>query len=84
MKKIVISLVLLFVLTFSLLAQENTTAPQSKTEETEMADKFRADGKIYVVVGVAAILFTGLLIYLVSLDRKVRKMEDELEGGAHK
>ena len=70
-------------LTFSLLAQENVT-PQNKAEEVEMADKFRADGKIYVVVSVVAILFAGLLVYLISLDRKVRKMEDELEGGAHK
>jgi len=83
MKKIVINLSLLFMLTFSLLAQENVT-PQNKAEEVEMADKFRADGKIYVVVSVVAILFAGLLVYLISLDRKVRKMEDELEGGAHK
>ena len=84
MKKLIASLVLLFVLTFSLLAQENTAAPQSKTEEVEMADKFRADGKIFVVVSVVAILFAGVLVYLISLDRRVKKMEDELEGGAHK
>ncbi len=84
MKKFVASLILLLTLSFSLVAQENAGASQSKTEEIEMADKFREDGKIYVVVSIVAILFTVLLVYLISLDRKVRKMEDELEGGAHK
>ena len=82
MKKLLISLILLLTLTFSLLAQENTGTPEK--EEVEMADKFRADGKIYVVVAIVAILFSGILVYLIALDRKVRKMEDELEGGVKK
>jgi len=36
------------------------------------------DGKIYVVIGVLSIILTGLFFYLFSLDRKVKKLEDEL------
>ena len=43
----------------------------------EMADQFRADGKIRVVVGVIVIIFVGLLVYMIRLDRKVKKMEED-------
>ncbi len=45
--------------------------------EAEMADQFRADGKIYVVVAVIAIVFAGLAIWLFRLDRRIRNMENE-------
>lgn len=54
---------------FSALAQQ--------TESVEMADAFRADGKIYVVITVVAIILIGLLVYLISLDKKIGKMEKE-------
>jgi len=41
----------------------------------EMADAFRADGKIWVVVAVVAIIFVGLLAYLTWLDLRLRKAE---------
>lgn len=44
----------------------------------EMADQFRADGKIYVVVAVIAIVFLGISLYLVYLDRKISKIEKSL------
>jgi CcmD family protein len=43
--------------------------------EVEMADAMRAEGKIYVVVGIILIILTGLIVYLVMLDRKVKKLE---------
>lgn len=43
--------------------------------EIEMADAMRADGKIYVVVAVLLIIFFGLIVYLINLDRKVSKLE---------
>jgi heme/copper-type cytochrome/quinol oxidase subunit 2 len=43
----------------------------------EMADQFRADGKIRVVVGVIVIIFAGLLVYMIRLDRKVKKLEED-------
>jgi CcmD family protein len=47
--------------------------------EIEMADQMRADGKIYVVVGVLLIILVGLLLYLVSIDRKLKRLEKEVE-----
>jgi hypothetical protein len=47
--------------------------------EVEMADGMRAEGKIYVVVGIIVIILAGLVIYLFMLDRKVKKLENLLE-----
>ena len=44
-------------------------------QEVEMADKMRADGKIWVVVGVITFVFVGIIIYLILLDRKISKIE---------
>ena len=43
----------------------------------EMADAFRQDGKIYVVVAVASLVFLGITTYLVLIDRKLRKLEKQ-------
>ena len=45
-----------------------------------MADDLRASGKIYVVVAVVAIIVAGLLAYLISLDRKVSRLEKEMKS----
>lgn len=47
-------------------------------EEVEMADGMRSEGKIYVVVGIILIVLIGLVLYLVSIDRKVKKLENLL------
>ena len=41
----------------------------------EMATNMRSEGKIYVVVAVVLIIFTGLAIYLFSIDKKLDKLE---------
>ena len=41
----------------------------------EMADTFRSEGKIYVVITVISIIFMCLISYLVYLDIKLRKLE---------
>lgn len=43
-----------------------------------MADVMRQNGKIYVVVGVILLIFSGLLIYIIRIDRKVSVLEKEL------
>ncbi len=48
--------------------------------DVEMADQFRADGKIYVVVAVVLIVLFGLVIFLWSTDRKLKKLEEEIKG----
>lgn len=45
--------------------------------EVEMADTFRQEGKIWVVVAVIAAVSIGILIYLFTLDRKISKLEKE-------
>lgn len=52
--------------------------PSAWAQEAEMADALRAEGKIYVVVGIILIVLTGLFVYLFLLDKKVSKIEKEL------
>lgn len=70
MKKILFSLILML-LTVQLFAQENGI---------EMADQLRSDGKIYVVVTCIVIILVGLLAYLFSIDKRLKKIEKENEG----
>lgn len=51
----------------------------SMAQEVEMAEKMRSEGKIYVVVAVLAIILIGLFIYLISIDKKIGKLEKELK-----
>lgn len=44
-------------------------------QTAEMADTFRSEGKIYVVVAIILIVLTGLICYLFLLDRKLTKLE---------
>jgi hypothetical protein len=46
-------------------------------QDAEMADGFRGEGKIYVVVGVMVILLIGLFVYLFSIERRIKKLESE-------
>jgi CcmD family protein len=50
----------------------------NEDEKVQMADGMRSSGKIYVVVAVVLIILAGLIVYLVQLDRKLRKLEKEL------
>jgi CcmD family protein len=45
-----------------------------------MADRLRADGKIYVVVAVVLVVLLGLLTYLIRLDGRISKVEKELKS----
>ena len=49
-------------------------------EPVRMADTMRSDGKIYVVIAVILTILTGLILYLVRLDRKISKLE---QSGKH-
>ncbi len=48
-------------------------------QDAEMADAMRSNGKIYVVVGIILIILLGLILYLFSMDRKLSKLEKELD-----
>lgn len=61
-----------------LLLSQNLMAQQPVANGVEMADRLRADGKIWVVVAVIAAVFAGIVIYLVRLDRQLGKLEKEV------
>ncbi|MDQ0640600.1 K+-transporting ATPase A subunit [Pedobacter sp. W3I1] len=67
MKKIFFSLILMMT-ALQLFAQDNGV---------EMADSLRSSGKIYVVVICIVIILVGLLAYLFSIDKRLKKIEKE-------
>ncbi|MFT6166302.1 MAG: CcmD family protein [Vicingaceae bacterium] len=52
----------------------------AKAENIQMADAMRSEGKIYVVVAVLCIILVGLFTYLITIDRKVSKLEKEVNS----
>jgi hypothetical protein len=47
-------------------------------QDAEMADVMRSNGKIYVVVAIILAVFTGLIVYLIAMDRKITRLEKKL------
>ena len=45
--------------------------------DNKMASLLRSNGRIYVVVAVVLLILTGLILYLVRLDRKISKLEKD-------
>jgi hypothetical protein len=50
-------------------------AQQQDTEKGPVNEFFRSNDKIYVVVGILVIIFIGIVLFLISLDRKIGKLE---------
>lgn len=66
-----ILLMVAFLLSFLLSnAQEIATGPS-------MADTFRSEGKIYVVISVLSIIFVCIIAYLIYIDVKLKKLENK-------
>jgi CcmD family protein len=63
---------------FSLLFILNSFIANAQAD-VEMADQFRADGKIYVVIAVVSIILAGFFVYLFRLDRKITNLENRLK-----
>ena len=49
------------------------------TLQIEMAETFRAEGKIYVVVFVVLLLLFALFYYMFRIERKINKIEQKKE-----
>lgn len=60
-----------FLLIGRLVSAQDSTAGKP----VEMADRLRADGKIYVVVAVLLTIFIGIIAYVIRLDRKIGRLE---------
>jgi len=68
------------IIMFLLCAQFIYAQTSATNAPVEMADGMRSNGKIYVVVGVVLIILFGLLTYLISIDRKIGRIEKEIKG----
>jgi CcmD family protein len=55
-------------------------AQHGEINAVEMADALRTSGKIYVVVLVVTVILTGLILYLIRLDKKVSRLEKEVSN----
>ena len=62
------------ILFFCMVASAQVTDDQKKYTAFDM----RSNGKIYVVVTVMLIILIGLLLYVVRVDRKITRIENEL------
>jgi hypothetical protein len=71
MNKLYIALLLFFI--------QLSAFAQSAEGENDLATTMRSNGKIYVVVAVALTVMIGLIVYLVSVERKIIKLEKSLK-----
>ena len=61
---------------FLLLLIDMPVLSQDVVASVEMADTMRESGKIYVVVAVLSVIFLGLSVFLFTLDRRIRIIEE--------
>ncbi len=45
-----------------------------------LENPFYANGKIYVVVTIMSIIFAGIVVYLIKIDRQLKRTEKELNN----
>ena len=74
MKIIKLTVIVLLVLSTNLYSQSSETI--------EMADVLRQSGKIYTVVFGLVVILTGMIIFLIRVDRKIVKIEKGI-GNVH-
>lgn len=67
----IVNILFMLIFSFSAMAQETGS-------DVEMADLMRSNGKIYIVVAVLAVVFAGIVVYLVNLDRKISNIEKRM------
>ena len=73
---------LLFI--FCLLLIVGLTGFAQGTGGVEMATDLRSSGKIYVVVAVLSVIFLGLVLYLFSIDNRLKKIEKQKKNRKQK
>lgn len=72
MKKFKFSLLMMLtVVSFNAICQGNN--------HVEMADLLRKDGKIYTVVIALVVILTGMILFLLRVDRKLFRLEKQFE-----
>ena len=69
-KKSIATLLSLFLAVFAM-------AQSTPIQEAAEAGGLRADQKIYVVVTVLLTILSGIFLYMIRLDRKITKLENQ-------
>jgi len=54
----------------------NVYSQQMDYNKEEPTDFMNSNGKIFVVMAVVVVIVIGLFIYLINLDRKIKKLEE--------
>lgn len=54
----------------------------SSYSQVQMADNFRGEGKIYVVLAIILVLLGGFFFLLFKLDKRTKRLENELKEKA--
>ncbi len=75
MKKLFLIVMLFYALHAN--AQESYAGPEDT--KVEMAEQLRSSGKIYVVVAVLSTVLLGMILYAITLDRRINKLEKEVK-----
>lgn len=66
-----------FSMLFTLLFQATGLIAQETAPQVQMADSFYGEGKIYIVIAVMTIIFAGLIIYMIRLEKKIKQLEQD-------
>ena len=62
-----------FLLTFFALLRSFISSAQ-----VDMADDFRGEGKIYIVVAIILVILIGFFVLLFKLDKRTKRLEKEV------
>ncbi len=56
-----------------------TIGTQFAKAQVEMADDFRGEGKIYVVIAIILVILAGFFFLLFKLDKRSKRLEKEIK-----
>ena len=56
----------------------------AQTSGPDMADSMRENGKIYVVIGVIAVIFVSIVVFLVFIERRLANLEKRVGTNENK
>lgn len=52
---------------------------QLASAQVEMADDFRGEGKIYIVIAIILVILAGFFFLMFRLDRRAKQLENEVK-----
>ena len=65
------------ILFFILLCFSTILYSQPANTANDFSNTMNSNGKIYVVVAVLTVILVGIFIYLIGIDRKLKRLEDK-------